>query len=85
MGTAPGEQPQILIPGVTSAPIDFITYIKMLLDGTIPIAGTGWEVITKHPDYTETRRIDALVGEMKRLKDPQLAALGIESENDDDA
>lgn len=67
--TAPGAQPQILHPTLGATPVDVIHYFAALHAGTIPIAGTGWDVITKHPLYPGQTRLAALLGEIVRLND----------------
>lgn len=67
--TATGEQPQVTVPAIQAAPLDVVQFIKALHLGTIPIAGTGWDVITKHPTYPGQTRLQALIGEIIRLND----------------
>lgn len=67
--TTPGAQFQVTVPSIQAAPLDVIQYIKALHAGTIPIAGTGWEVITKHPTYPGQTRLAALIAEIVRLND----------------
>lgn len=76
--TAPGAQPQVLIAALGALPVDVIQFIKALHLGTVPIAGTGWDQITKHPTYPGQTRLQALVAEIVRLNDaPSRAILGV--------
>lgn len=76
--TTPGGQSQVLIPSISTTPVDVIQFIKSLHSGTFPIAGTGWEQITKHPSYPGQTRLQALIGEIVRLNDaPSRAILGV--------
>lgn len=67
--TGSGEQPQVLIAAISATPIDVIQFIKALHLGTFPIAGTGWDQVTKHPAYPGQTRLQALIGEIIRLND----------------
>lgn len=67
--TTPGMYFQVTHPTLGVTPVDVIQYIKALHLGTIPIAGTGWDVITKHPTYPGQTRLAALLGEIVRLND----------------
>lgn len=76
--TTSGLYPQILVPAVSAVPVDVIQFIKALHLGTIPITGTGWDVITKHPTYPGQTRLAALLAEIIRLNDaPARAILGV--------
>lgn len=72
---APGAQPQVTIPAISATPIDVVQMIKALHLGTFPIAGTGWDVITKHPSYPGQTRLAALIGEIVRLNDAAVRAI----------
>jgi hypothetical protein len=67
--TTPGLYPQFTVAAVSAVPVDVIQVLKAFHAGTIPIAGTGWDVITKHPTYPGQTRMAALVGEIVRLND----------------
>lgn len=76
--TTPGAYPQVVAAAIQAAPLDVIQLIKAFHAGTIPIAGSGWEVITKHPAYPGQTRLAALIGEIVRLNDaPSRAILGV--------
>lgn len=76
--TSPGGQPQSSHPTLGAIPVDVIHLIAAFHTGTIPIAGTGWDVITKHPTYPGQTRLAALIGEIIRLNDaPSRAILGV--------
>ena len=76
--TTPGLYPQVLVPAISAVPVDVIQFIKALHVGTVPIAGTGWDQITKHPTYPGQTRLAALVAEIIRLNDtPSRTVLGI--------
>lgn len=76
--TTPGVYPQVVVAAIQAAPLDVIQYVKALHAGTIPIAGTGWDAITKHPTYPGQTRLQALVAEIIRLNDaPARAILGV--------
>lgn len=76
--TTPGLYPQFLHPALGATPVDVIHYINGLHTGVIPIAGTGWDAITKHPTYPGQTRLAALLGEIVRLNDaPSRAILGV--------
>lgn len=76
--TAPGAQPQVLVPALGATPVDVIQLINAWHKGTVPIAGTGWDVITKHPTYPGQTRLAALIAEIIRLNDaPSRAILGV--------
>lgn len=64
-------QPQVSHPTLGAAPLDVIHLLKAFHDGTLPIAGTGWEQITNHPDYPGKTRLQALIGEIIRLDDKE--------------
>lgn len=67
--TTPGGQSQVLVPAISATPVDVIQLIKAFHLGTVPIAGSGWDVITKHPTYPGQTRLAALLGEIVRLND----------------
>lgn len=67
--TTPGLYPQFSHPTLGVTPVDVIHLINAFHAGTIPIAGTGWDVITKHPMYPGQTRLQALIGEIIRLND----------------
>lgn len=67
--TTPGLYPQVTVTAIQATPIDVIQFIKALHLGTVPIAGTGWDAITKHPTYPGQTRLQALIGEIIRLND----------------
>lgn len=69
--THPGTQPQVLHPTLGSTPLDVIHLLKAFHTGTLPIAGTGWEQITKHPAYPGKTRLEALIAEIIRLNDTE--------------
>lgn len=76
--TTPGLYPQFTHPALGVNPVDVIHLIAAWHTGTIPIAGTGWDVITKHPAYPGQTRLAALIGEIVRLNDaPARAILGV--------
>lgn len=76
--TTPGQYPQFLVAALGAVPVDVIQFVKALHLGTVPIAGTGWDVITKHPTYPGQTRLQALIGEIIRLNDaPSRAILGV--------
>lgn len=76
--TTPGKYLKVQVPALGHDPVDVIQFINALHKGTIPIAGTGWEEVTKHPDYPNQTRLDALIGEIVRLDDrPSRAILGV--------
>ena len=67
--TTPGLYPRFTVAVLGVTPVDVIQVIKALHLGLIPIAGTGWDVITKHPSYPGQTRFEALIGEIIRLDD----------------
>lgn len=67
--TTPGLYPQFLHPVLGATPVDVIQLIKAYHAATIPIAGSGWDVITKHPSYPGQTRLQALIAEIIRLND----------------
>jgi hypothetical protein len=73
--TAPGKYPLVTHVALGALPVDLIQLIKAWHTGTIPIAGTGWDVITKHPSYPGQTRFAALKAEIIRLNDT--AARGV--------
>lgn len=73
--TTPGGQPQVIHPALGALPVDVIQYIKGLHVGTVPIAGTGWDQITKHPSYLGQTRLAAFLGEIVRLNDTAARAV----------
>lgn len=76
--TTPGKYPQFTAAALGATPVDVIHFIAALHTGLIPMAGTGWDVITKHPSYPGQTRLAALVGEIIRLNDaPARAILGV--------
>lgn len=76
--TTPGAYVQVTVPAIQAAPVDVIQFINALHKATIPIAGTGWDQITKHPAYPGETRLAALVAEIVRLNDaPSRAILGV--------
>lgn len=76
--TTPGVYSKVTHPALGKDPVDIMALINTLYKGTIPIAGTGWEEVTKHPGYPNQTRLDALIGEIIRLDDkPSRAILGV--------
>lgn len=67
-----------LQPSVSAVPIDKIQCVKNIHVGTIPIAGTSWDVISKHPLYPGQTRMQVFLSEIVRLNDVAArAALGV--------
>lgn len=52
-----------------SPAIDALTVITGLHKGLTPIAGSGWDVLTKHPAYPGQTRLQAAIAEIVRLND----------------
>lgn len=76
--TTPGAQFQVTNAALGAIAVDVIQLIKGMHLGTVPIAGTGWDVVTKHPSYPGQTRLAALIGEIIRLNDaPSRAILGV--------
>lgn len=62
-------------PGKIIDPIDFVA---MLHKGTVPLAGTGWDIASKHPLYPGKHRLDVFRAEIVRLNDARSRAkLGV--------
>jgi hypothetical protein len=79
-GVRTDVQPQnkMVDPTNPANTIDVITFLVGLHKGTIPIRGTGFELISQHPLYVGKTRLDAVRGEMVRRNDAAArAALGI--------
>lgn len=50
--------------------IDTIDLLNGFHKGTIPIAGTGWDVISKHPNHVGKTRLQAFVDSAITANDP---------------
>ena len=76
--TTPGLYPQFVVPVLGAVAVDVIQLIRALHTGLIPLAGTGWDVISKHPAYQGMTRLEVLVAEIIRLNDaPARGVLGV--------
>lgn len=74
----PGSLPDLVDNGVLGLTVSRLNMIVQLHTGVRPIAGTGWDVMTRHPGYLGKTRLEALIGEVKRLNDAvSRAALGV--------
>lgn len=61
----------------TDDPEQLLTLVG-LKNGTIDMTKSGWDVISKHPDYNQRTRYQVTLGEIVRTNDTKArAALGI--------
>lgn len=76
--TAPGAYQQVSHAALGPGAVDVIHLLKALHDGALPIAGTGWDEVAKHPDYPGQTRLQACIAEIVRLDDkPARTILGV--------
>lgn len=76
--TESGKYPQFTHPQFGADPVDVMHIIKGFHDGTIPIAGSGWELPSAHPDYQGKNCLEVLVAEIVRRNDvPARQILGV--------
>jgi len=69
---------QVEYPTGSGTKIDLIDFLKGIRNGTIPIAGTGWDLPSSHPTYPGKTRLQVLAAELIRLNDAAArATLGV--------
>jgi len=69
---------QLPTPGNPVVPMDAVDYLKGIHNGTIPIAGTGWEQVSIHPLAAGRTRAAFLVSRIVALNDAAArATLGV--------
>lgn len=49
--------------------------LKNIRDGKLPIEGTGWDVLSSHPDHIGETRFEAVIAEIVRLDHEESRAI----------
>lgn len=73
--TDPTLAPQVVHPLLGASPVDRIHVIDGIHKGTIPIAGTGWDEISKHPNYPGKTRLEVFLAEVVKHNDTAARAI----------
>lgn len=76
--TERSPQNQVEFPAGSKVFIDVVDFLKGIHAGTIPIAGSGWDQLSNHPNYRGKTHLQVVVSEVIRLNDAATrATLGI--------